>query len=66
MAETAGLDFVPLGFERYDLAVPYRIFTDARFRHVLDVLHRRAFRRTAAALSGYDVSAMGRVVARLG
>jgi len=66
VAETAGLDFVPLGFERYDLAVPYRIFTDTRFRHVLDVLHRRTFHRRAAALSGYDVSAMGRVVARLG
>ena len=64
--ETSGLDFVPLGFERYDLAVPHRIFTDTRFQHVLEVLHRREFRRTAAALSGYDVSAMGRVVARVG
>jgi molybdate-binding protein/DNA-binding PadR family transcriptional regulator len=66
VAERAGLDFIPLGFERYDLAVPYRIFNDARFRHVLDVLHDRHFRREAAALRGYDVSAMGRVVARLG
>ena len=66
VADSSGLDFVPLGFERYDLAVPYRIFNDTRFRRVLDVLHRRDFRRTAATLSGYDVSAMGRVVARLG
>jgi molybdate-binding protein/DNA-binding PadR family transcriptional regulator len=64
-AQKYGLDFVPLGDERYDLVIPRALFEAPRLRPLLDLLHRRAFRTAAAALPGYDVSRMGTIVARI-
>jgi len=64
-AEKWGLSFLPLGEERYDLAIPRVVFDSPRLRPLLEALHQRAFRRTAAAIPGYDVSRMGTVVARI-
>jgi len=63
VAQAWGLDFIPLGHERYDLAIPRPIFDSARLRPLLEILHASSFRRQAAALSGYDVSHMCKVVA---
>jgi molybdate-binding protein/DNA-binding PadR family transcriptional regulator len=62
-AEAWGLDFISLGHEHYDLAVPRAIFESPRLRAFLEVLHAGAFRQAAAALSGYDVSRLGTIVA---
>jgi molybdate-binding protein/DNA-binding PadR family transcriptional regulator len=62
-AEAWGLDFISLGHERYDLAIPRAIFESSRLRAFLEVMHAGAFRRAAAALSGYDVSRLGTIVA---
>ncbi|HSP97876.1 MAG TPA: substrate-binding domain-containing protein [Candidatus Dormibacteraeota bacterium] len=64
-AARAGLEFLPLGEERYDLAIPRAVFDAPRLRPLLEALHGREFRRTAAALPGYDVSRMGTVAARV-
>ena len=62
-AEAWGLDFISLGHERYDLAIPRTIFESPRLRAFLEVMHAGAFRQAAAALSGYDVSRLGTIVA---
>ena len=62
-AVRAGLDFLPLGVERYDLAIPRPLFDSPRLRPLREALHARAFRRSAAALPGYDVGEMGTVAA---
>ncbi len=64
-AEAWGLDFVPLARERYDLAVPRRVFDSRAFRPVLEALRGTKFGRAAAAIPGYDTSEMGRVAADL-
>ena len=63
VAEAWGLDFVPLGRERYDLAIPRRLFDSPRLRPVLETIHADAFRAAAGRLSGYDTTRMSDVVA---
>lgn len=64
-AAQAGLDFLPLGEERYDLVIPRALFESPRLHALRDALHATSFRRAAAALPGYDVSRMGAVAARV-
>ena len=65
-AQAHGLDFLPLGEERYDLAIPREVFESRRLRPLLELLHDTAFRREAAQFAGYDVARMSRVVAAVG
>ncbi len=60
-----GLDFIPLGEERYDLAIPCDEFDSARMHPILDALDSIEFRRAASTLHGYDLTRTGRVVARV-
>jgi molybdate-binding protein/DNA-binding PadR family transcriptional regulator len=62
-ADAWGLDFISLGHERYDLAIPRAIFETQRLRAFFEIMHAGAFRQAAAALSGYDVSRIGTIVA---
>ena len=48
VAQAHGLDFLPLGEERYDLAIPRRVFESRQLRPLLELLHDTAFRREAA------------------
>jgi molybdate-binding protein/DNA-binding PadR family transcriptional regulator len=64
-AEAWSLDFVPLARERYDLAVPRRVFEAAAFRPVLEAMQGREFASLAATMPGYDTSEMGRIAADL-
>jgi putative molybdopterin biosynthesis protein len=57
-ASALGLDFVPLEWERYDLAIP-SASVDAE---LVELIRTDIFRRAAEALSGYDASQSGRVV----
>lgn len=63
-AERAGLEFLPIGEERYDLVVPRRLYDSPALRPLRAALGAGAVRRAAAALPGYDVTRLGRVVAR--
>ncbi len=59
------LDFIPLGEERYDLAIARADYESPELRALIDALHGDAFRQQAAALKGYDLARSGQVVAHI-
>lgn len=58
-ATALGLDFVPVGWERYDLVIPHEHLSHPIVAQVLDVLVSDAFRDALAAVPGYDTREMG-------
>jgi molybdate-binding protein/DNA-binding XRE family transcriptional regulator len=58
VALTFDLDFVSLGSERFDLAIPQALAGDRRIERFLDALVTRRVRRELEAL-GYDAAATG-------
>jgi molybdate-binding protein/DNA-binding PadR family transcriptional regulator len=60
-----GLDFIPLGEESYDLAIPHTDFESSALRALLDALYDKGFRQKASTLAGYDLARCGKVVARI-
>ena len=56
------LDFVPLHRERYDLAVRRREYFEPNFQRFLAFIRTPRFADKAAALGGYDIGGLGRVV----
>ncbi len=63
-ARALGLDFVAVGWERYDLVIPREHYESDLLQPLLALHHDEAFRAAVAALPGYDVEEMGRVVGR--
>jgi len=61
-AGAAGLDFIPLVKERYDLIMLEERLDSEPFRLVLDVIRGRDFRGMLESIPGYDVSEMGTAV----
>lgn len=61
VALTAGLDFVPLTWERFDLALRQRDYFLPGPQALFDFLRLAAFRERAAELKGYDVAETGQV-----
>lgn len=57
-----GLNFVPIGFERYDLVIPTAYIDLPMIQHVLMLLDDAEFRAAVAAQPGYDSSMMGQPV----
>lgn len=64
-ANAWGLDFILLGEERYDLAMPRALWESPRVRPMLETLHSKAFQQLASELTGYDLARSGRVIARI-
>lgn len=64
-ARALELDFVPLLKERYDLVIPREFYEAELLAPLLEIIRGPGFRDEVAALGGYDVSEMGRVVAEL-
>ncbi len=60
-ANAAGLDFVPLLWERFDLAVGGRDYFRPPLQRLLSFLRTPAFAARAAELGGYDVSTAGSI-----
>jgi putative molybdopterin biosynthesis protein len=58
-AVAAGLEFLPLGEERYDLVVPRHFLDLPTVGTLLDTLRRPALRQQIESLGGYDVAPMG-------
>jgi len=58
-----GLAFLPLGWEAFDFVVPRAVFFRSLFHQLLDTLRGERLRPIAAALAGYDLSDLGRVIA---
>jgi len=61
VAQAAGLDFVPLTWERFDLALHQRDYFRPGLQTLFKFVRTAAFRDRAAELAGYDVSAAGDV-----
>ena len=61
VAQAAGLDFVPLTWERFDLVLRQRSYFQPGPQALFAFMRTTAFRERAAELSGYDVSAAGEV-----
>ncbi|HJZ88161.1 MAG TPA: molybdopterin biosynthesis protein [Polyangia bacterium] len=62
-ARALGLDFVPLEWERYDLALPTEEL--AGLGDLVDLVRSDTFRAAATGLGGYDPGQSGRIVAQL-
>jgi putative molybdopterin biosynthesis protein len=58
-AQALELDFIPLFQERYDMVIPLRFFTTDLLSPIFELMQSPSFRKTIAALPGYDVSKMG-------
>jgi molybdate-binding protein/DNA-binding transcriptional regulator YhcF (GntR family) len=58
-AAAYGLSFVPLGEERYDLAIPWEIWDTAALVALREVVTSSHFKDAILALGGYDVSLTG-------
>lgn len=61
-ARALQLDFVPLAHEQYDLVMTRQTYESDRLRPLLTLLQDDDFKTAVAALPGYDVSAMGKVI----
>ncbi|MBI2680054.1 MAG: helix-turn-helix domain-containing protein [Candidatus Solibacter usitatus] len=59
VARAAGLDFIPLASERYDLVMRKRQLSLPAIQQLLETLNRSAFRRELEELGGYDASQAG-------
>lgn len=61
-ATEAGLDFLPLREEAYDLCIPRAILDEAPIRALIGAVRSKDYRRLLADLPGYDVSETGELV----
>ena len=57
-----GLDFVPIGWEAFDLALHRGIFFRNLFQQLLEYLRGGDCRRQASMLGGYDLAELGTLV----
>ncbi|GAB4572229.1 MAG: molybdopterin biosynthesis protein [Anaerolineae bacterium] len=64
-ARALELDFIPLGMERYDLAVPLAHLETPAVQATLALLDDPAFRAAVSALPGYDTSRMGQIAGEI-
>lgn len=61
VAKSAGLDFLPLTWERFDLVMRQRDYFMKGPQALFDLMRQPGFRDRAAELGGYDVSDTGAV-----
>ena len=64
-ARALDLDFVPVLKERYDLIIPRVHYESRLLEPMLAILQDVSFKAEIEKLGGYDVSEMGRVIARV-
>ncbi|MED3663279.1 helix-turn-helix transcriptional regulator [Geobacillus stearothermophilus] len=66
VARMAGVEFIPLMNEQYDVVMLRTPENESLIASVLDVLRSDSFRAELEALGGYDVSQTGRIIAERG
>src|SRR5262249_51496777 len=59
VASALGLDFVTVGWERYDLVIPTLHLKNTGVDHLLDTLKNDEFKRAFGAQPGYDTRETG-------
>ena len=60
-ARSAGLDFVPLVWENFDLLMRQRTYFQPSFQALLHLMRQQVFADRAAELTGYDTAPAGRI-----
>jgi putative molybdopterin biosynthesis protein len=63
-AVSLGLDFIPVGEERYDLCIPAALWDHSEVSTVRDLLHDPEFRNSVSGLQGYDFRDCGSIMGR--
>ena len=58
VANLLGLDFVNIGTENYDIAMPRQYLNDERVQAVLALLRSSAFKQNIEQLGGYEIGAI--------
>ncbi|GAP15193.1 molybdopterin molybdochelatase [Longilinea arvoryzae] len=61
-AQALDLDFIPLFQERYDLIIPCKYLEGDLLAPLFELMTDASFRKAVAALPGYDLSQMGKIV----
>lgn len=61
-ANALGLDFIPVGSEEYDLAIPIKYMEDERIQALLEVIRSPEFKNMVERLGGYGTSKTGELV----
>jgi molybdate-binding protein len=62
-AEDAGLNFLPVRTEAFDLCFPAEFHADPRIQALVRLLRGRAYRRLLSELPGYDARNTGEILA---
>ena len=62
MAEKFNLEFLPLMWEHYCLAVPRKIAHDHRIATIITLLQSESFKQSLAGSSGYDTAQTGNTI----
>ncbi len=62
-AQALGLDFVPLFHERYDLIIPKEHYKSDLLAPLKTVLANERFQQNVMRLPGYNIDAMGKIIA---
>jgi putative molybdopterin biosynthesis protein len=58
-AAALGLDFIPIGTERYDLIIPGAYFENEKIQRVIETIRLQEFKEQVLRMGGYDVSKTG-------
>lgn len=61
-AKAMNLDFVPVGNEEYDFAIPVKFLYLPHIRKFIDVLKSEEFKAKIEALGGYSADSIGKIV----
>ena len=61
-----GLDFIPVGEERYDLCIPEELWSTEEILVVRELLGEPEFRRATDQLQGYDLRDCGKIMGKTG
>ncbi len=64
-AQALKLEFIPLFHEQYDLIIPTEFAESELLEPLLNAMQDEAFHQQVAAMPGYDVARMGKIIADL-
>ncbi|MEA1961463.1 MAG: molybdopterin biosynthesis protein [Bacillota bacterium] len=61
-ASVMGLDFIPIGIERYDLCILPELMGRQSLDNLLSIIHSQAFKQQLLSVGGYDLDLTGHIV----
>jgi putative molybdopterin biosynthesis protein len=63
-AEALGVEFIPLAWESYELAMPASFYNSDRCRALLEIIKSDSFRDSVEKMGGYDLKQRGEIIWR--